>query len=163
MNFIESIRIKIIIHTYHICTCLAMQCPAVQSLLFCIQNVHVVHKIAQTKRTRTKQLHEMAGKKLERYLVFSRGVLCYLKSHLFYMWATNCWWEFYLELGFHFMAFYILLSHIISNTLLEKNALSLCPRVCVCVCVWVWRWVFSSSISDRIKSCWSDEFLDWKC
>lgn len=29
-------------------------------ILFCIQNVHVVHKIVQTKRARTVRLHEMA-------------------------------------------------------------------------------------------------------
>lgn len=75
--------------------------------------------------------------KWQKNLIFMR--CCYLKSHSFTMWAVNCWRQFYLELGFYFMV-YILLSHIILNTLCGK-----CRRVslylfvyvylCICVCV----------------------------
>lgn len=134
MNFIESTRIKIIIHVSHMHTCLAMQrlatqCPAAQRRCYFVYKMYTLC-IKLCKRSVHAQSSDCMKWQKTRSLLSG---CCYLKSHLSYMWAANCWREFYLELGFHFMTFYILLSHIISNTLSKNSVVVMPVRVRLCV------------------------------
>lgn len=157
----------------HVYTCLAMQTMPNRVASYWVYFIHKmcthVHKIAPTKCARTKQQHEIAEK------TWSYSLLLSEVTFILHLSSTNCWRQFYLELGFYFMI-YILLSHIISSILCWKIPLSschdarvyvymwvcVCLHVCVCVCVSFG--FFLSAILDPIKSCWNCyEFLDWKC